>query len=109
MLLVLSLSLLGLGAAQQCEGFVGVLGMTPDHLKKEIRANVAVASYPGCMGGENSLVSTVCTCAIIPRKTWEFIYAWKLSVKSIRIHPIYFRIIERCSRLQVEYFQLHEK
>ena len=42
-LLALSLSLLGLGAAQQCEGFVGVLGMTPDQLKKEIRANVAAA------------------------------------------------------------------
>ena len=42
-LLVLFLSLLGLGAAQECEGFVGVLGMTPDQLKKEIRANVAAA------------------------------------------------------------------
>ena len=42
-LLVLSLSLLGLGTAQECEGFVGVLGMTPDQLKKEIRANVAAA------------------------------------------------------------------
>ena len=38
-LLALSLSLLGLGAAQECEGFVGVLGMTQDQLKKEIRAN----------------------------------------------------------------------
>ena len=47
-LLVLSLSLLGLGAAQQCEGFVGVLGMTPDQLKKEIRANVAAALKAGC-------------------------------------------------------------
>ena len=46
-LLVLSLSLLGLGAAQQCEGFVGVLGMTPDQLKKEIRANVAAALREG--------------------------------------------------------------
>ena len=42
-LLVLSLSLLGLGTAQQCEGFVGVLGMTPDQLKEEIRTNVAAA------------------------------------------------------------------
>ena len=42
-LLVLSLSLLGLGAAQECEGVVGVLGMTPDQLKKEIRATVAAA------------------------------------------------------------------
>ena len=32
----LSFSLLELGAAQECEGFVGVLGMTPDQLKKEI-------------------------------------------------------------------------
>ena len=46
-LLVLSLSLLGLGAAQECEGFVGVLGMTPDQLKKEIRANVAAALREG--------------------------------------------------------------
>ena len=46
-LLVLSLSLLGLGVAQECEGFVGVLGMTPDQLKKEIRANVAAALREG--------------------------------------------------------------
>ena len=39
----LSFFQLGLGAAQQCEGFVGVLGMTPDQLKKEIQANVAAA------------------------------------------------------------------
>ena len=54
---------------------------------------------------KNGLVSTVCACAIIP---WEFVYAWKLSVKSIRIRSIYFRIT-RCSRLPVEYFQLYEK
>ena len=48
-LLVLSLSLLGLGAAQQCEGFVGVLGITPDQLKKEIRANVAAALREGAI------------------------------------------------------------
>ena len=53
-LLVLSLSLLGLGAAQQCEGFVGVLGMTPDQLKKEIRANVGAALKEGAaMNREN--------------------------------------------------------
>ena len=46
-LLVLSLSLLGLGAAQQCEGFVGVLGMTPDQLKEEIQTNVAAALRQG--------------------------------------------------------------
>ena len=46
-LLVLSLSQLELGAAQQCEGFVGVLGMTPDQLKKEIQANVAAALREG--------------------------------------------------------------
>ena len=58
-LLVLSLSLLGLGAAQQCEGFVGVLGMTPDQLKKEIRANVAAALREGAvMSGCNG--SCVC-------------------------------------------------
>ena len=27
----------------------------------------------------------LCTCAIIPRKTWESVHVWKLSVKSIRI------------------------
>ena len=59
MLLVLSLSLLGLGAAQQCEGFVGVLGITPDQLKKEIRANVAAALREGAiMSGCNG--SCVC-------------------------------------------------
>ena len=47
-LLVLSLSLLGLGAAQECEGFVGVLGMTPDQLK-EIRVNVAAALKQGAV------------------------------------------------------------
>ena len=53
-LLVLSLSLLGLGATQQCEGFVGVLGMTPDQLKKEIRANVGAALKEGVvMNSEN--------------------------------------------------------
>ena len=46
-LLVLYLSQLGLGAAQQCEGFVGVLGMTPDQLKKEIQANVGAALREG--------------------------------------------------------------
>ena len=50
----------------------------------------------------DGLVSTTCACAIIPRKTWESIYVWKLSVKSIRIRPIYFRIMERYSRLPVE-------
>ena len=45
-LLVLFLSLLGLGAAQECEGFVGVLGITPDQLK-EIRVNVAAALKEG--------------------------------------------------------------
>ena len=43
----LSFFQLGLGAAQQCEGFVGVLGMTPDQLKKEIQANVAAALREG--------------------------------------------------------------
>ena len=46
-LLALFLSLLGLGAAQECEGFVGVLGITPDQLKKEIRVNVAAALKEG--------------------------------------------------------------
>ena len=46
-LLALFLSQVGLGVAQECEGFVGVLGMTPDQLKKEIRANVAAALRQG--------------------------------------------------------------
>ena len=49
LLLVLCLSQLGLGAAQECEGFVGVLGMTPDQLKKEIQANVAAALREGAI------------------------------------------------------------
>ena len=31
---------------------------------------------------------------IIPREAWEFIYVWKLLVKSMCIHPIYFRVIK---------------
>ena len=54
LLLVLSLSLLGLGAAQECEGFVGVLGMTPDQLKKEIRANVAAALKEGVINSSGN-------------------------------------------------------
>ena len=53
-LLVLSLSLLGLGAAQECEGFVGVLGMTPDQLKKEIRATVAAALKQGAINSSGN-------------------------------------------------------
>ena len=53
-LLVLSLSQLELGAAQQCEGFVGVLGITPDQLKKEIRANIGAAlKEDAAMNSEN--------------------------------------------------------
>ena len=36
------------------------------------------------------------------QKNWESVYVWKLSVKSIRIRPIYLRIIERYSCLLVE-------
>ena len=36
-----------MGAAQECEGFVGVLGMAPDKLKKEIRANAAAELRQG--------------------------------------------------------------
>ena len=50
----------------------------------------------------DGLVSTAYACAIIPRKTWESVYVWKLSVKLIHIRPIYFRIMERYSRLLVE-------
>jgi len=44
---VVALTLSQLGAAQECEGFVGVLGMTPDQLKKEIQSNVAAALKQG--------------------------------------------------------------
>ena len=37
-----------------------------------------------------------------PEKTWESVYIWKLLVKSMRIRPIYFRIIERYSCLPVD-------
>ena len=40
------------------------------------------------------LVSTACTCAIIPRKTWESVYVLKLSVKLKRLRRIYFRICQ---------------
>ena len=42
MLLALSLSKLGMGAAQECEGVVQALGVTPDQVK-EIRADMAIA------------------------------------------------------------------
>ena len=45
-LLALSLSQLGLGAAQECEGVVQALGVTPDQVKK-IRANVAISLTQG--------------------------------------------------------------
>ena len=47
MIVVVALTLSKLGAAQECEGFVGVLGMTPDQLKKEIQSNVAAALKQG--------------------------------------------------------------
>ena len=45
-LLALSLCQLGLGAAQECEGVVQALGVTPDQVK-EIRASVAIALKQG--------------------------------------------------------------
>ena len=47
--MVVALTLSQLGAAQECEGFVGVLGMTPDQLKKEIQSNVAAALKQGAV------------------------------------------------------------
>ena len=70
---------------------VGVVKKRRSHQK--LCGGMGLASYPGRWEEKNGLVSTVCACAIIPRK---------LSVKSIRTRPIYFRIIERCSRLLVE-------
>ena len=65
-LLALYLSQLGLGAAQECEGFVGVLGMTPDQLKKEIRANVAAALRQGA-----SVNSGNETCAALTQEDFD--------------------------------------
>ena len=31
------------------------------------------------------MVSTACACAIIPQKTWESVYVWKLSVRILII------------------------
>ena len=47
--LSLSFSQLGLGAAQECEEFVGVLGMAPDQLKEDIRAYVAAELRQGAV------------------------------------------------------------
>ena len=38
------------------------------------------------------LVSTACACVIIPRKTWESVYVWKLSVKSMSDRFLYGRL-----------------
>ena len=48
---VVTLALFWLGAGQECEGFVGVLGMTPDQLKKEIQTNVAAALKQSAITG----------------------------------------------------------
>ena len=56
-IVLVALALSRLGAGQQCEGFVGVLGMTPDQLKKEIQTNVAAAlkhsAITGTLGSTN--------------------------------------------------------
>ena len=67
-LLALSLSQVGLGAAQECEGFVGVLGMTPDQLKKEIRANVAAALRQGASVNSGNETGTIVTQENIDNK-----------------------------------------
>jgi len=61
---VVALTLSQLGAAQECEGFVGVLGMTPEQLKKEIQANVAAALKQGAV--TNSFSSANETCIVLP-------------------------------------------
>ena len=64
--------------------------------------NSYLASYPGCVGGER-WPGINCLCMRDhSQKTWESIYVWKLSVKSICTCPIYFHIIERYSCLPVE-------
>jgi len=39
-----------------CEGFVGVLGMTPDQLKKEIETNVAAALKQGAVSANETYI-----------------------------------------------------
>jgi len=64
--MVVALTLSQLGAAQECEGFVGVLGMTPDQLKKEVQSNVAAALKQGAFA--NSFCSANETYIVLPRE-----------------------------------------
>ena len=51
-----------------------------------------LASYPGRVGGERQPgIDCLPMRAIIPRKTWESVSVWKLSVKSIRIRQILYK------------------
>ena len=66
-------------------------------------ASGLLALYPGRVGGEKRPGIYRLRMHDHSQKTWEFVYAWKLSVNSICIRPIYFRIIERCSCLPIEF------
>ena len=54
-----------------------------------------LASFPGRVGGERRPGIHCSRKRRIPRKTWEFVFVCKWSVKFIRIRPIHFRIIEK--------------
>ena len=60
-IVMVALTLSQLGAAHECGGFVGVLGMTPDQLKKEIQSNVAAALKQGVL---NSTLEKVVDVAV---------------------------------------------
>ena len=64
--------------------------------------------YPGRVGGEKRFGIDCLRMRDNSRKNLGIRLPLE-TVGKIRIRPIYFRIIERCSRLPVEYFRLHEK
>ena len=97
LLLVLSLSLLGLGAAQECEGFVGVLGMTPDQLKEEIRANVGAALRQGAvMNSGNG------TCVVSNQEELNTTLEKAVDVAIERLNSTMEKAIERHLAIAVE-------
>ena len=96
---VVALTLSQLGNAQECEGFVGVLGMTPDQLKKEIETTVAAALKQGAV--TNSFCSANETYIVLPRDelnstlekvvdivSWKniLLVLWKKSLQTYQTH-----------------------
>ena len=61
----------------------------------KLKVCTEVASFPGRVGGERRPGIHCSRKRRIPRKTWEFVFVCKWSVKFIRIRPIHFRIIEK--------------